>query len=186
MSCLTDGKEVTLPFSHIWTQEAKTSYHKSLSPLQPLSLMDDWLCPCDKTQRGASSCSKLGALQPQFLWTSNPSAANINKVERLTDKEELCRKPVAELCFFVVYGRPLSPLTPWPLSEIMQCHCHRGHSPASSLWPMTAHGGGLHLHVGWGECARVIRAATVGRFEKCTFAVWEDDKPSVEVLLHER
>lgn len=73
-------------------------------------------CLCAKTQRRNSSCSKatqrLWALQLQFAWTSDPFAANINKVERLTDKGELCRKPVAELCYFVGSGRPLSPLTP--------------------------------------------------------------------------
>lgn len=99
------------------------------------------------------------AFQLQFAWTSDPSAAYINKVERLTDKGELCRKLVAKRLFLCSVWK--APLTPWPLSEITQCHCHRGHSPTSSLWPMTAHSGGLYPHCERSECATLSTDCSV-------------------------
>lgn len=77
----------------------------------------------------------LKAPELHFMWTSDLLAANINKAERLTDKEELCRKLQPSISLSCLQA-PLTsqPVTP---SEILQCHCHRGHSP---LIPLTNDG----------------------------------------------
>lgn len=111
---------------------------------------------CLLKRRRDCSCSKSGPgpFQLQFVWTSDPFAAYINKAEGLTDKERPCRKLAAEHLLLCSVRKPppshLSPLD--PPSEIVQCHCHRGHSPTSSAEPMPADGGNLCPHGKRGGC----------------------------------
>lgn len=111
----------------------------------------------DKTLAGEQ---RLRAFRLQFAWTSDLFTADINKTECLADKREPCRKRMVN-CFSVVSANPLSPLTPWPLSEIMQCHCHKSHSPTSPLWPMTVHSGRLNPQGERGECTSMTQALTI-------------------------